>query len=102
MEQLNDPIFKLEAIVVNGDGGRAAFTLYIFDGEGDEHNHFCWLRCPHIRDRDVKITGVDKQQAFELAIWLVQDQLSHKGETLADENGKIIYLPQPEREISDL
>ena len=93
MEQLSDPIFKLDAIAVNGDGERAPFSLSIFNGEGDEYHHFCWLRCPHIRDRDVQITGVDREQAFELAIWLVQDLLGHKGEVLVDENGNEISLP---------
>ena len=101
MEQLNDPIYRLEAIAVTGDGKREPFTLTIYDGEGDEFHHFCWLFCPYVREEKTRIYGVDTEQARALAIRLVDEMLTHHGVTLKDQGGSTIKLPPYDYEVTE-
>jgi hypothetical protein len=95
MEQLTDPIFKLDAIVVNGDGEKAPFSLSIFYGGVEEKDicHYCWVRCPHIRKRDLKIFGVDDAGALAGAILFTETYLKRGGEFLINEDGEEVRLP---------
>lgn len=101
MEQLNDPIFELDAIAINGGGERAPFSLSIFDGGGDEYEHCCSVRCPYIRDKESRIFGVEKEQALALAIRFIDEMLKHRGVTLQDHDGAIIHLPPYKYEVPD-
>lgn len=103
MEQLTDPIFEFEAIVVNGDGERAPFSLSIFYGGIEEKDvcHYCWVRCPHIRDRDLKIFGVDDAGALADAILFAESYLKYSDERLIDHSGREVHLPPYKYEVTD-
>jgi len=101
MEQLADPIFELNAIAINGDGGRAPFSLSICDGGGDAYEYCCKVRCPYIRDKESRIFGVDKEQALALAIKFIDQMLRCRGVTLQDNDGANIQLPAYEYEVTD-
>ena len=103
MEQLGDPIFELDAIVVNGDGERVPFSLSIFYGGIEEKDvcHYCWVRCPHIRNRDLKIFGVDDAGALADAILFAESYLKYSGERLIDHSGREVHLPPYKYEVTD-
>ncbi|HEY9163791.1 MAG TPA: hypothetical protein VIN57_04185 [Magnetovibrio sp.] len=90
MEQLKDPIYRFEAIAVTGDGERSPFSLSIFDGDEEGTNHYCWVRCPYIRDTDVKIMNVGKTESLNDALEFVRNFLTHSNTQIVNENGQEI------------
>lgn len=98
MEQLIDPIYELEAIAINGDGGRTPFMFSVFYGGVEEADvcHYCWVRCPYIRGRDLKIFGVDDANALANAILFAKSYLERGGERLVSAQGENVEFPKQE------
>ena len=101
MEQLSDPIFKLDAIAINGDGERVPFSLSIFRGGVEELGHFCLVRCPYIRGRDLKIIGGDDEEALANAILFAESYLKNSEARLVDHDGQKVSLPPYKYEVTD-
>lgn len=101
MEQLSDPIYKLDAFVVNSDGVRAPFSLAIFSGGIEKLGHSCWVQCPHIRSRNLKIIGGDDEEALENAILFAKSFLKFGGEYLVNDQGELVHLPPYDYEVTE-
>ncbi len=54
---------------------------------------FCIIKCPFIREKEMKVFGVDENQAGELAFDLVRNLLKHKTATIVDGNGNPLDVP---------
>ncbi|OEJ66179.1 hypothetical protein BEN30_12330 [Magnetovibrio blakemorei] len=101
MEQLTDPIFKLDALAINGEGERVPFSLSIFRGGIEELGHFCLVRCPYIRSRDLKIIGGDHEEALANAILFTESYLKNTGTRLVDHGGREVCLPPYEYTVEE-
>lgn len=80
--------FELNAKVKGADGSLGAFILKISSPEFEEgRGYFCTIECPFIREKEMKVFGVDENQAEELAFDLVRSLLEHKTAIIVDSDG---------------
>lgn len=93
MEQLKDPVYRLEAVAVTGDGERSPFSLSIFRGKAEELGYLHIVRCPYIRNRDLKIHGGDDDESLANALLFVESYLDNMNARLVDHSGQEICLP---------
>ncbi|OEJ66177.1 hypothetical protein BEN30_12320 [Magnetovibrio blakemorei] len=93
MEQLGKSEYAIKAMAVNGDGDRAPFTLSIYDGGKEGTNYYCWVRCPYIRDYDLKIINIGKSESLKDSLEFIKNFLKHSNTQLINENEQQVDLP---------
>ena len=88
-----DVPLELNAKVKGADGSLNPFYLKVSEPSYDEgHGFFCSIYCPFIREKEIRIFGVDEEQAIELAFEFIEKMLDHDGCKVVDEEGNIISL----------
>jgi len=86
--------FELEALAKGADGSLDTFILRISSPKFEEgRGYFCTIEYPFIREKDMKVFGIDGEQAAELAFDLVRSLLEHKAAILVDRNGNPLDIP---------
>lgn len=87
-------VYRFSAYVQKPDGSRLPISIAIeAAAKVDEGQHTCRLHFPFLRDRPFLISGVDDEQALELARDFLISTLKHSDESLVDESGLSVTLP---------
>ncbi|MBI2585198.1 MAG: hypothetical protein HYW28_04890 [Rhodospirillales bacterium] len=86
--------YSLEATVKGANILSSPFKLTISQPEQAETGEYvCRVDCPFLRFRQTRICGATSDQAMALALWLIDNQLSHRQCTLVDACDRLIALP---------